>query len=473
MSNGRQYSPKEDDLRKIHTASMEILAKVGVVFHFNEAVDLFKKHGFKTEGLKVFIEESHVQNALSTCPEYFVWKGRDPEKAKAIGLSNYLLLPTYGPPFIIDTQGNQRRGTMEDYEKAVKLNHSSDVSEAMGFRYVAPDNATLDTYLDMLSMAINLSDKPLMGATDDGIAAADTMELMEIVYGKGALENNNLAVGLINPLSPLGYAGDMAHAIMVYSSHRQPLVIVNMIMAGMSGPIRIPNLLALMNAELLAGIVLAQLNGPGTPIVYGTTSCPANLKTGLATVGNPETVKIASITMELAKFYHLPCRTGGSLTDSLLPDGQAMAEGTLALTNAIRGGANFILHAFGMLGGYIGLSFEKWIMDEELSRYINCLMDSSQESFDDIDISEIAAMGSSGNYLYTEDTLKLCRKAFVPSKIFNKGDLALWQKEAKAGLFSKAQSEIEHRLKDYSYPQLEPSLQKDILSFISKKRRTF
>ena len=61
---------------------------------------------------------------------------------------------------------------------------------------------------------------------------------------------------------------------------------------------------------------------------------------------------------QLARFYDLPCRTGGSLTDAGVPDAQALAEGALTLSTAVRSGANFILHACGMIGSYIGNSFE-------------------------------------------------------------------------------------------------------------------
>lgn len=48
----------------------------------------------------------------------------------------------------------------------------------------------------------------------------------------------------------------MAGAIMTYAAHWQPLIILNMILAGSSGPIQLPGLLALMNAEIMGGLVV-------------------------------------------------------------------------------------------------------------------------------------------------------------------------------------------------------------------------
>ena len=42
----------------IHEKSLDILATVGVSFHSQEAVDVFKAHRFKTDGNIVFLQRS-------------------------------------------------------------------------------------------------------------------------------------------------------------------------------------------------------------------------------------------------------------------------------------------------------------------------------------------------------------------------------------------------------------------------------
>ena len=139
-------------------------------------------------------------------------------------------------------------------------------------------------------------------------------------------------------------------------------------MSGTSGPISLPGSLALANAEILAGLVLSQLAGPGTPLIYGSVSAPADMRTVISAVGAPEAVVLASAVTQLARFYRLPCRTGGMLTNTHCPDAQAAVEGTLMMSTAVRNGANFIVHACGQLCSYISMSFEKWIIDEEMCR---------------------------------------------------------------------------------------------------------
>ena len=55
-------------------------------------------------------------------------------------------------------------------------------------------------------------------------------------------------------------------------------------------------------------------------------------------------------------------------------DAQALAEGAMTLITAVRNGGHFILHSCGMMGGYIGNSFEKWLVDEELCGMVRRMM---------------------------------------------------------------------------------------------------
>ncbi len=470
MSYNRQVGLSADNLDRIHHASMEILARSGIAFHCKEAVELFQKHGFKVSGNQVFFTEEEVFKALKTVPEEFTLTARNSANSRAVGRDNFVLAPTYGPPFVVEPDGRQRVGTLEDYLNFAKLNQSSDVADIMGFKYVSPDDIpAVDAYLQQLKISITMGDKPFMGSTDDPQAAIDTMDILKLVFGEKL--QKHYAIGLINPLSPLAYAEDMAASIMTYARHNQPVIILNMILAGASGPIHLAGLLALLNAEILGGIVLSQLAGPGSPVVYGTTSCPIYMKTGTGTVGAPETMKVAAAVLQLARYYKIPCRTGGSLTDSLQPDGQAMAEGALSLLNAVRGGVNFVLHTLGMMGGYIGISAEKWIMDEELCRYVKELMRPIEVADTTLCVEEIINTGSGGSFLTSKETMKNCRKAFLPPVVFNKVDEAAWQKAGGQDLLARVSAEKMRRLNEYTAPPIEVDLVRELDKLIAARRR--
>ncbi len=96
----------------------------------------------------------------------------------------------------------------------------------------------------------------------------------------------------------------------------QPVVIAAAGMAGTTSPITLAGTLALTNAEILAGIAVAQMIRPGTPVVYGSQTTNANMKTGSITIGSPEGALCYQYGAKLAKYFDLPCRGGGSLTEA-------------------------------------------------------------------------------------------------------------------------------------------------------------
>ena len=139
----------------------------------------------------------------------------------------------------------------------------------------------------------------------------------------------------------------------------------------------------------------------------------------ISAVGAPETCVIASATAQLAHFYRLPCRTGGILTDAHVPDAQALAEGTLLMSTAIRNGANLIIHSCGQISSLMALSFEKWLIDEEVCRMIRTVMGRVPVTAETLDIDTIKSVGVGGEYLTHPTTLERFR-TLSQAGIFNR-----------------------------------------------------
>ena len=111
----------EEDLDKIHAASIRILENKGIVVHHDEVREIAKKKGAKVDDKVVYFPKSLVEKAVETAPEYFEFQSRNKEKNIIIG-KDLVLSPVHGVPFIIDENG-RRQGTLEDYLMLIKLSH--------------------------------------------------------------------------------------------------------------------------------------------------------------------------------------------------------------------------------------------------------------------------------------------------------------------------------------------------------------
>jgi trimethylamine---corrinoid protein Co-methyltransferase len=468
----RMQTYSEEELTRLHDASMDLLQNTGIAFNEEEALEIFRKNGFKVDGKTVFLTEKDVRKALETTPARFRVTARNPEKSVEIGEESFVLAPAYGPPFMAMQNGEERRATMEDYDNFCKLVQTSSPINMNGFMMVEPSDVPAETaHLDMIFSSIVLCDKPFMGSPVSKEGARDCIEMAGMVWGtKETLKDTPVTVSLINSLSPLKFSQEMAGSLIELARYGQACVIASLIMAGSSGPVTLAGVLALQNAEILAGVVLSQLVRPGAPVIYGSTSSAMDMKTGGLSIGAPELSLVISATAQMARFYHLPSRSGGGLTDAHVADAQAALESTLALVTAVRNGVNFILHAAGILGSYISASFEKFIIDEEVCAMVKKLIQPVQVTTDSIDVEMIKQVGIGGQYLTQPKTFRLCRTEFFLPGLVNRKNYAGWRDDGSKRLDDVASEMVNERLASYEKPDIDPQVEAALSEFVRKRK---
>lgn len=468
----RMQELDKSQLTKIHDASMAILAKTGIVINEEEALGIFRQHGYRVEGKTVHPTERQILDALATAPEKITVHARNPEKTVAIGGDDFVFLPGYGAPYVIDIQGVQREARMEDYDSFCKLIHTSKHINMNGWMMVEPSDMPADTvHLDMTLSNILLCDKPFMGSPVSKQGAIDGLEMAAIAWGgMDNIVDKTVTVSLINSLSPLQFSEEMAGSLIALARHNQACVVASLIMAGASGPVTLGGVLALQNAEILTGIALSQLVRQGAPVIYGSTSSAMDMKTGGLSIGAPELSKIINYTAQLARHYKLPSRSGGGLTDALYPDAQAGAESAIALYTAARNGINFILHAAGILGSYIAMSFEKFMVDEEVCGMVKQMLKPIEVSDSSIDYEMICQVGPGGQYLTNPKTFKLCRTEFFLPDLMVRTNYDAWEASGKKKIHEVTENKLSQRLAKYEKPDISPEIERDLTAFVNSRK---
>ncbi|GAB4275355.1 MAG: glycine betaine--corrinoid protein methyltransferase [Deferrisomatales bacterium] len=466
----RMHEFTAQEIGRIHDAAMELLREPGIAFNDAEALEIFRKHGKKVDGKVVRLEEADVRAALEAAPARFTIHARNPARDVAVGGDDYVFAPGYGAPFLMTPEGIQREATLDDYDRLCKLIQTSPYLDMNGFMMVEPSDVPSATaHLDMLFSNIVLCDKAFMGSPVSRQGAVDALEMAGIVWGgKEKLRNHPVTISLINSLSPLQFSEEMAGSLIELARYGQPCIVAALIMAGSSGPVTLAGVLALQNAEILAGITLAQLVNPGTPVVYGSTSSAMDMRSGALAIGAPEYPMFVSAAAQMARFYGLPCRSGGSLTDSQLPDAQAGLESALALSTAVRSGVNFILHSAGILGSYIAMSVEKFLLDEELCGMVRKMTSPVTVTEDTIDVAMIRDAGIGGEYLTQPKTFELCRTEFFLPTLANRMNYEAWKAEGALDAAARATRLAEERLGGYEKPDIDPAVERDLAAYVQR-----
>ena len=454
----------------VHDNSMKILAVAGVVFHEPKAIDLFREHGFKTDGVKVFFTEEQVMHFVKRAPRVFTIRSRNCARQVEIGGTDPALLPGAGAAFLVEQSGRMRPGSYEDHQNICKLVQTSPVLNMGASHTIAvADRPASCAHLDTLLSTMTLCDKPFLATVASHEMVMDMMTLAGFIWGDKA-SCHPFAATVINPLSPLQYSHEMCTALMSMVSYGQAVVVASALMGGATGPIRIEGMLAQQNAEILAGIVLAQLVRSGAEVVYGATSAVMDMLTGNMATGSPESLQLIGLTARMADFYALPCRAGGGLTDALACDAQAGIESALSLQATFSHKVDFVLHACGILGAFIAMSYEKFLIDEEICLMIRSALQEPEFSADSLDLSSILEVGPGGHFLTHPSTLEhYATKVFMPQLTQRQSPHA-WQEKGAPTMALRAADLLGERLAAYVKPDLDPSIEKRMRAFVETRR---
>lgn len=455
------------DIQAIHDTSMKLLGEIGILFPEEDALEIFRNNGFKVDGKKVFFSEEQVMGALKNVPRQFTIHARNPKWDVIIGDGNPVFAPGYGAPFLVDAQDGKRDATIGDYHNLVKLAHVLPNQDISGHLMVEPQDILSETaHMQMLLTNMLHSDKVFIGSSEGARGSQHTMDMIDILFdGK---PDRPVTLGLINPLSPLGYGTEMLEAVLAYARAGQPLIFASLIMAGSTGPITLAGVFATQNAELLAGIVLAQLVNPGLPCLYGATSTNIDLRTGALAIGSPELSMCLSAHAQLARFYGLPSRGGGALTDASLNDAQAGYESMFSMLTTVNSGIDFVLHSGGIVSSYLAFSYEKFVMDDEICGMLRHYLCGIQVDSDTLAYEVIANVGPGGHFLGEDHTLERCRTEFWQPALFDRSGLEAWWDGDRLDTTARATQRWKDLLASHEDPPFDETIARQLQSYVEK-----
>ncbi len=456
----------EGELEKIHQATLTVLEKNGVAFHSEEARDILKKGGAKVEGETVYFPPKMVMEQVANAPDEFTLHARNPEKNVVIGGNNTVHAPGYGSPYVMDYVQNERRGaTFEDYVAFTKLAGHSETLDVVGGVLVEPNDIEDHIrHAKMFHAAVKYTDKCLMGSAMGGKKAQESLEMAGILFGGvDKVKKNPALISLINTNSPLEFDPRMLEALMVYARNNQPVIIAALAMTGTTSAVTLAGSLVQQNAEILSGVVLAQLINPGTPVAFGSASSVVDMRTGNLAIGSPESVKMFSVIAQLARYYGLPSRGGGSLTDALIPDSQSGYESMMVLLLNVVSGINFMLHSVGLLENYMTMSYEKFVIDDEMLGMVKSYCQGFPIDEETLAVDTIINVGSGGNYIadtHTFNHMKDMRIPFISARENYAGVKELTDTAQRAHEYCKSV------LQDYQAPPLDEKIEAELNKYI-------
>jgi len=452
----------EEEAAQIHAMTVRILEEVGVEFEDESARETFRQHGARVENGKVYITGRMLEKALAGVPESFTVWGRS-GKSTTIGGGHLTIAPDGGPMFI--RKGDEQyRAQAKDFKNFQKLCHTSKIMDMNAPWITEPadiDRALVRDY--QMAVTLKYTDKPVAGYTTSEQDSIHSIEMTQKFYG---IYDKYVSLGVISAISPLKYDETMLKSVRVYAERNQPLVFASCSMPGATSPITLSGTMVVNNAEVLAGIVYAQLLQPGLPVVYGNTTGGCDLRYAAPTIGSPEAAMLVQATAGMAAYYNIPCRTGGSLADSKCVDWQAGVESGMMLLTTLMTDAGFVFQSCGILDSFNTLCYEKFILDEQNIEMFRRMTGGYSFAPTEADYQDIAAAGPGGEYLSSNLTMRRFKKELYVPKLFSKMDYNSWETQGKLTALDYARRELDKRLSAYQMPEMMPEQGEVLRSYI-------
>ncbi|MBW2562598.1 MAG: trimethylamine methyltransferase family protein, partial [Deltaproteobacteria bacterium] len=452
--------------------TLTVMETVGLVFTYEPARDLFAKAGCKIDGQRVFFLFFFVEEQIKKAPSQFTLYARNPENNVVIGGDNIAFIPCYGAPFVNDMENGRREGTLEDYNNFAKLAYESPYIDITGGMMTEPNDIPLvNRNAERIYSSMVFSDKPFMGAGTGVKDAKQTLEMASIVFGsRKEMAEKPPFVSLLCSLTPLGFDDKMCGSIMEYAKAGMPQLISSLAIAGATAPVTMEGTLVVQNAEILAGITLSQLVREGAPVIFSGSSSSAAMRYGTLSIGAPEMAVNTAATAQMGRFYNLPVRGGGALTDSKTVDSQAAYESMMSMQMATLSGINFILHSAGILEGYITASYEKFIIDSEICGICKRIKRGEQITAEKMAVDVIRDVGPGGEYLTHMHTFKNFKQEFYAPIMEERDNFNNWSSKGGLSMEKRANAKYKEILKNYKEPDLDKAIRKDLDAYINLVR---
>ncbi len=461
-----------DQIEQIHEATLTIMETTGLVFAYEPARDLLAKAGCKIDGQRVFFPKKLVEQQIKMAPSQFTLHARNPEKNVEIGGDHIAFIPCYGAPFVHDMDKGRRHGTLDDYKNFAKLAYASPYIDITGGMMTEPNDIPVDhRNAERLYASMILSDKPFMGAGTGATDAKQTIEMASRVFGsREEMAKKPPFISILCSLTPLAYDDKMCGGIMEYARAGMPQLISSLSIAGATAPVTMEGTLVVQNAEILAGIILAQLVRPGTPVVFAGSSSATAMRYGTLSIGAPEMAVNTAATAQMARFYNIPVRGGGALTDAKTVDSQAAYESMMSMMAATTSGINFVLHAAGILEGYITASYEKFIIDSEICGMCKRIKRGETITAEKLAMEAINQVGPGGEFLTHPHTFKHFRQEFYAPIMEERDNFDSWTRKGGMTMEQRANAKYKKILENYKEPEMDNSIRKELDTYMASVR---
>lgn len=433
---GGSYTPLSDkDIRKIHETVLKTFDEVGIEVRHEEVRDLFRGAGASVDNETsiVKIPPRVVEKLIGQAPATVTLCGRDEDGTHdcIIG-ENRVYMGTGGTALNVQDPGSNdaRRSTLYDIKDMARLVDKLDNIHFYMLNVYPNELAGEDVDINRFGTALQYTQKHIMGGVYTVKGVNDVIAMAEIIAGgRDKLLDRPFISMVTCVVSPLRLDSHYSQLTMEVAKHRIPVVVPSEPLSAATSPVTLAGTLVIQTVDTLAGVMLAQLVTPGTPVIYGSVASVADLATLKYLSGAIEMGLLNAGGSQMAQFYHLPFYATAGMSDSKVNDSQAGYETALSNLLVALAGGNFIHDAAGFLEFCMTASYDKLVIDNDIIGMTMRAVEGITVSDETLAFDLIKKVAPGGSFISESHTRRHMRREQYISSLADREDRETWQRD--------------------------------------------
>jgi len=417
---------------------------------------------------RILFPRDVVEEAIRVAPSSFELFGRDGEVRADIGGDRVHFIPGSSGLKVLDHRTGEARQAMSlDFAEYIRLGDG-----LPNIPYLATAFSTADIEPQVsdawrLYLCLTNSTKPVVSGafTEHGVPRmAEMMALFR--SDSNDLRTRPMSIFTITATGNFRYSEDSCQNLIDCVEAGVPVEIVPVTLMGLIAPVTVVGATVFHTIDVLAGITMAQVIRPGSPVLFGGAPATFHMKIASSPMAAIEALQLDTAYVAVAKSLGLPTQSYMALSDAKTLDAQAGAETFGSALLAALAGVNSVSGP-GMLDFLLVFSLPKLVFDDAMCGQVLHYVRTVHE-LDDLPVAGlIDQLMADQHLIMAPHTLEHWpAELHLPAPLIDRDNREAWTRAGAKEMDRRAVDEVERRLAAYRQLETDSAIEAELQRII-------
>lgn len=462
---GGHYRPLSQlDMERIHHTVLDLLEKIGFADATPSMIEIVTAAGgWVDDHGRLCFPRFLVEDILARTKRRFVLPGQVAEHDLEIGGRRVHCGTGGAAPFMLDFKtGRYRESALVDLYDIARLVDTLDNIHYYWRSVVARDMPTpFDLDLNTAYACMQGTSKHIGVSFVNGTSVRAAVDMFDMLLGgDGKFRQRPFCtISCCHVVPPMRFAEESCDAFEAAVRCGMPVMVLSAGQAGATSPTALAGSIVQSVAEVLGGIVFANLIDPDCRAIFGTWPFVSDLRTGAMCSGSGELALLAAGCAQMAGFYDLPGAVAAGMSDSKVPDAQSGAEKGYTIALAAQAGASMVMESAGMQASLMGAAFESYVIDNDMLGAVQRTVRGIEVTDETLsfDVIQQVVYGE-GHFLGHPQTIERMESDYIYPEVGDRNSPEDWEEQGATDVWSRAKARTRQILAKHYPEHIDPAI---------------